>query len=49
MANIYLIFNAARHSVSKHLTLADLSDNEIQQMTRFPRHAAILAVLARVL
>ena len=39
MANIYLIFNGARRSVSKHLTLADLSENEIQQMTRFPRHA----------
>jgi len=38
MANIYLMFNA-RRSVSKHLSLADLSDNEVLQMTRFPRHA----------
>ena len=39
MANIYLMFNVTRRSVSKHLTLSDLSDNEILQMTRFPRHA----------
>ena len=40
MANIYPILNGER-LVSKRLELDDLSDSDLIQMTRFPRHAVI--------
>lgn len=38
MANVFMMLNGRREARNR-LTLADLSDNEIMQMTRFPRHA----------